>query len=98
MAPFKLKFRMGSSRSTSQETETEQPTTAVQQPLLGNGGTASIGASTITINSENNYSLGSIGNNDQRNLISCNSNNERTGNIFFILYILLFHFCLKGII
>lgn len=84
MAPFKLKFRMGSSRSTSQECEAEPPV----QPLLGSGGgggggistNSTITSSTATINSEFN-SLGSIGsNNDQRNLIPCNSNDERTGN------------------
>lgn len=59
MAPFKLKFRMGGSRSTSQETEAEPPAL-----LLSN----SVGASNTTIDSEYN-SLGSIVSSDQRTLL-----------------------------
>lgn len=69
MAPFKLKFRMGSSsRSTSQETE--EP---VQQPLLTRQ--SSICASNTTIDSEFN-SMSS--NNDQHNLLP-NTFNEESG-------------------
>lgn len=75
MAPFKLKFRMGSSsRSTSQEAD--QP--AVAQPLLSST-TTSIGASNTTIDSEFN-SLTSL-NNDQRNLLPTHAFEERTGNV-----------------
>lgn len=63
MAPFKLKFRMGGSRSTSQETETEPPAL-----LLSNSVGASLGASNTTIDSEYN-SLGSIASSDQRTLL-----------------------------
>lgn len=59
MAPFKLKFRMGGSRSTSQETEAEPPAL-----LLSN----SVGASNTTIDSEYN-SLGSIVSSDQKTLL-----------------------------
>ncbi|XP_055690729.1 uncharacterized protein LOC129794124 isoform X1 [Lutzomyia longipalpis] len=55
MAPFKLKFRMGSSRSTSQETTAEPDVTQThQQPLLGSQPT---GSSTTTIDT---VSLGSM--------------------------------------
>ncbi|XP_059609139.1 uncharacterized protein LOC132256663 isoform X2 [Phlebotomus argentipes] len=55
MAPFKLKFRMGSSRSTSQEATAEPDVAQVhQQPLLGSQPSA---ASTTTIDTD---SLGSL--------------------------------------
>ncbi|KAJ6644127.1 hypothetical protein Bhyg_09093, partial [Pseudolycoriella hygida] len=63
MAPFKLKFRMGGSRSTSQETEAEPPAL-----LLSNSVVTSLAASNTTIDSEYN-SLGSIMSSDQRTLL-----------------------------
>lgn len=78
MAPFKLKFRMGSSRSTSQETDTEsQPA----QPLLNNVTTLSIDASNTTIDSVNN-SMTSLS--DQRNLLPNNSIDKHIGNFIFL--------------
>lgn len=94
MAPFKLKFRMGSSRSTSQETDTETSGgTGVQQPLLLNNSGAvitQIGDSNTTIDSEYN-SLGSINTNDQRNLLPSNhsSLDERSGKLIFFLLVLM---------
>lgn len=67
MAPFKLKFRMGSSsRSTSLETA----------PRLTN---TSVTSSTTTIDSQFN-SLGSL-NNDQRNLLPEVDNDDHIGNL-----------------
>lgn len=83
MAPFKLKFRMGGSRSISQETETEQPS---HQLLLNNVTTTAINGSSTTIDSEHNTdSFGSL-NNDQRALIQNNDtgNDEQIGT--FILF------------
>lgn len=69
MAPFKLKFRMGSgSRSLSQELE--EP---VQQPLLTRQ--SAIKGSNTTLNSEYN-SMST--NNDQHNLLP-NKFDEETG-------------------
>lgn len=65
MAPFKLKFRMGSSsRSTSLETTSRMAT-------------ASITSSSTTIDSQFN-SLGSL-NNDQRNLLPYGDNDGHIG-------------------
>lgn len=84
MAPFKLKFRMGSSRSASQEGETEILPT-VTHPLLGNS-TGTITSSNTTIDSELN-SFGSS--NDQRNLIPTNQTNiDRTGEKYIETFIL----------
>lgn len=86
MAPFKLRFRMGGSRSTSQEADAEPP----QQPLLNNI-TLAINGSNTTIDSEHNTdSYGSL-NNDQRALIQNNSTGEQIG-IFFAFYFHLFFF------
>lgn len=80
MAPFKLRFRMGGSRSTSQEADSEPP----QQPLLNNI-TLAINGSNTTIDSEHNTdSYGSL-NNDQRALIQNNSTGEQIG-IFCVLF------------
>lgn len=74
MAPFKLKFRMGSgSRSLSQELE--EP---VQQPLLTRQ--SAIKGSNTTLNSEYN-SMST--NNDQHNLLP-NSFDGETGTNFFL--------------
>lgn len=71
MAPFKLKFRMGSgSRSLSQETE--EP---VQQPLLTRQ--SAIRGSNTTLNSEYN-SMSTT--NDQHNLLP-NKFDEETGKV-----------------
>lgn len=81
MAPFKLKFRMGGSRSTSQETETEPPAL-----LLSNSVVASLGASNTTIDSEYN-SLGSIISSDQRTLLpnhNVGGDNATGNNNFYI--------------
>lgn len=74
MAPFKLKFRMGGSRSTSQETETDPP-----QPLLLNNVTLAINGSNTTIDSEHNTDSYSSLNNDQRALIQNNGTGEQIG-------------------
>lgn len=75
MAPFKLKFRMGSSsRSTSQEIE--EP---VQQPLLTRQ--SAVGGSNTTLNSDYNSMSA---NNDQHTLLP-NTFEEESGddiNIF----------------
>lgn len=69
MAPFKLKFRMGSSsRSTSLETAPRLTSTSVT-------------SSTTTIDSQFN-SLGSL-NNDQRNLLPAVDNDDHIGNFHF---------------
>lgn len=82
MAPFKLKFRMGGSRSTSQETETEQPSS--QQLLLSNVTMTAMNGSSTTIDSEHNTdSFGSL-NNDQRALIQSNDYGNQIGIIFII--------------
>lgn len=89
MAPFKLRFRMGGSRSTSQEADSEPP----QQPLLNNI-TLAINGSNTTIDSEHNTdSYGSL-NNDQRALIQNNSTGEQIG-IFlrFIFFFSIFLSC-----
>lgn len=85
MAPFKLRFRMGGSRSTSQEADTEPP----QQPLLTNI-TLAINGSNTTIDSDHNTdSYGSL-NNDQRALIQNNSTGEQIGIFLFVLFSFIF--------
>lgn len=77
MAPFKLKFRMGSgSRSVSQEIE--EP---VQQPLLMRQ--SAVGGSNTTLSSEYN-SMST--NNDQHNLLP-NTFEEESGE-----FLLMFRF------
>lgn len=74
MAPFKLKFRMGSSRSTSQEQDNVVDTQTQTQIFLNNYG------SNTTIDSDpNTDSLISL-NNDQRALLH-NSNDTTDGQI-----------------
>uniref|UniRef100_A0A6B2E7E3 DUF4802 domain-containing protein n=1 Tax=Phlebotomus kandelakii TaxID=1109342 RepID=A0A6B2E7E3_9DIPT len=74
MAPFKLKFRMGSSRSTSQETTTEPDVAqAHQQPLLGNQPST---ASTTTIDTD---SLGSLSGDSRALLHNSSSASGRIG-------------------
>uniref|UniRef100_A0A1B0BZ54 DUF4802 domain-containing protein n=1 Tax=Glossina palpalis gambiensis TaxID=67801 RepID=A0A1B0BZ54_9MUSC len=74
MAPFKLKFRMGSSRSTSQEHE---PDPQVNEALLTQHTAGGIGASTSTIDS---VDCNSLGNTSERKLLLPNkSNNLRMG-------------------
>lgn len=76
MAPFKLKFRMGSSsRSTSQEIE--EP---VQQPLLIRQSAVSGGSST-TLNSDYN-SMST--NNDQHTLLP-NTFEEESGDVIICI-------------
>lgn len=76
MAPFKLKFRMGSgSRSISQEIEEPvQYSSSVQQPLLMRQ--SAVSGSNTTLSSEYN-SMST--NNDQHNLLP-NTFEEETGN------------------
>lgn len=83
MAPFKLKFRMGSgSRSISQEIE--EP---VQQPLLMRQ--SAVSGSNTTLSSEYN-SMST--NNDQHNLLP-NTFEEEAGKILTIFFSsLLFYF------
>lgn len=88
MAPFKLKFRMGSSRSTSQDTDTESSASShhqnlsnqlngAQQPLLHaqhrSPTNSAAGISTTTLDSIDFPSLNA---NEQRNLLPSNSNNS----------------------
>ncbi|XP_055380029.1 GATA zinc finger domain-containing protein 14 [Condylostylus longicornis] len=80
MAPFKLKFRMGSSRSTSQEVDSDPQ---VNQSLLGNNNNCNnnnldIGASNSTIDSSDCNSLISIENNDKKSLLP-NTTIEKLG-------------------
>ncbi|XP_055838044.1 probable WRKY transcription factor protein 1 isoform X1 [Episyrphus balteatus] len=73
MAPFKLKFRMGGSRSTSQEVDSDPQ---VNEALLNHSTT--IGASSSTIDSADCTSLGSIGN-ERKSLLPNKTNNLRLG-------------------
>ncbi|XP_037951177.1 protein kinase 4-like [Teleopsis dalmanni] len=75
MAPFKLKFRMGSSRSTSQE---HDPDPQVNEALLNHHSTAT-GASSSTIDSADCNSLGSLGHNERKSLLPNKTNNLRLG-------------------
>lgn len=72
MAPFKLKFRMGSSRSTSQEHE---PDPQVNEALLNH----QIGASTSTIDSVDCNSLQSL-NTSERKLLLPNASSQAVAN------------------
>ncbi|XP_036330214.1 TBC1 domain family member 5 homolog A isoform X1 [Rhagoletis pomonella] len=74
MAPFKLKFRMGGSRSTSQEHEADPQ---VNEALLNHHQhhSATIGASSSTIDSTDCTSLGSMGTNERKSLLPNKSNN-----------------------
>ncbi|XP_054738933.1 putative uncharacterized protein DDB_G0286901 [Anastrepha obliqua] len=78
MAPFKLKFRMGGSRSTSQE---HDPDPQVSEALLNHHQhhSTAIGASSSTIDSTDCTSLGSMGTNERRSLLPNKSNNLRLG-------------------
>ncbi|XP_004526391.1 probable serine/threonine-protein kinase DDB_G0282963 [Ceratitis capitata] len=80
MAPFKLKFRMGSSRSASQEHDQDPQ---VNEALLNHHQhhSTTIGASSSTIDSTDCTSLGSIGTNERKSLLPNKSNNLRLGYI-----------------
>lgn len=80
MAPFKLKFRMGSgSRSLSQETE--EP---VQQPLLTRQ--SAINGSNTTLNSDYN----SMNTNNDQHILLPNKFDEETGTLLIIAFSFLF--------
>lgn len=81
MAPFKLKFRMGSSRSASQEHDQDPQ---VNEALLNHHQhhSTTIGASSSTIDSTDCTSLGSIGTNERKSLLPNKSNNLRLGKDF----------------
>ncbi|XP_013108166.2 TBC1 domain family member 5 homolog A [Stomoxys calcitrans] len=76
MAPFKLKFRMGSSRSTSQEHE---PDPQVNEALLNHQTSGAIGASSSTIDSVDCNSLVSLNASERKLLLPAKSNNLRMG-------------------
>ncbi|XP_011202079.2 putative uncharacterized protein DDB_G0291812 [Bactrocera dorsalis] len=80
MAPFKLKFRMGSSRSTSQEHDSDPQ---VNEALLNyhQHHSTAIGASSSTIDSTDCTSLGSMGTNERKSLLPNKTNNMRLGYI-----------------
>lgn len=95
MAPFKLKFRMGSSRSTSQETDTDSSAgshhqnlanqlNGAQQPLLHalhrSPTNSAAGISTTTLDSIDFPSLGSLNANEQQNLLRTNLNSNASNN------------------
>lgn len=96
MAPFKLKFRMGSSRSTSQDTDTDSSAgshhqnlanqlTGAQQPLLHglhrSPTNSTAGISTTTLDSIDFPSLGSVNANENINLLPpSNSNGSGSNN------------------
>lgn len=81
MAPFKLKFRMGSSRSTSQEHE---PDPQVNEALLNHQTIGGIGASSSTIDSVDCNSLVSLNNSERKLLLPNKSNNLKMGKSNFI--------------
>ncbi|XP_037806662.1 putative uncharacterized protein DDB_G0271606 [Lucilia sericata] len=76
MAPFKLKFRMGSSRSTSQEHE---PDPQVNEALLNHQTFGGIGASSSTIDSVDCNSLVSLNTSERKLLLPNKSNNLKMG-------------------
>lgn len=87
MAPFKLKFRMGSSRSTSQEHE---PDPQVNEALLNHQTNATIGASSSTIDSVDCNSLVSLNTSERKLLLPHKGNNMRMGKIYYINCCFLF--------
>lgn len=87
MAPFKLKFRMGSSRSTSQEHE---PDPQVNEALLNHQTNATIGASSSTIDSVDCNSLVSLNTSERKLLLPHKGNNMRMGKIYYINWCFLF--------
>uniref|UniRef100_A0A1I8N9S4 Uncharacterized protein n=2 Tax=Musca domestica TaxID=7370 RepID=A0A1I8N9S4_MUSDO len=76
MAPFKLKFRMGSSRSTSQEHE---PDPQVNEALLNHQTSGAIGASSSTIDSVDCNSLVSLNTSERKLLLPNKGNSLRMG-------------------
>ncbi|XP_061397411.1 myb-like protein I [Musca vetustissima] len=76
MAPFKLKFRMGSSRSTSQEHE---PDPQVNEALLNHQTSGAIGASSSTIDSVDCNSLVSLNTSERKLLLPNKGNTLRMG-------------------
>lgn len=79
MAPFKLKFRMGGSRSTSQEHE---PDPQVNEALLNHQIVGGIGASSSTIDSVDCNSLVSLNTSERKLLLPNKSNNLRMGKTY----------------
>ncbi|XP_075168225.1 uncharacterized protein LOC142240398 [Haematobia irritans] len=77
MAPFKLKFRMGSSRSTSQEHDPQDP--QVNEALLNHQTSGAIGASSSTIDSVDCNSLVSLNTSERKLLLPAKGNTVRMG-------------------
>lgn len=76
MAPFKLKFRKGGSRTTSQEHE---PDPQVNEALLNHQTIGGIGASSSTIDSVDCNSLVSLNTSERKLLLPNKSNNLKMG-------------------